>query len=150
MHNEDSFNGLRVKNLNGDTWTCYGDEKFGIDDNSKTRELLRKALQVCFDEVFAVCENRGNSDGKAALKIIPDLDDFGLSSAANWRALVILNQDGTGRIRESLNDLTCERYEELSRFSTNWVRISALLTSYFVTGLCPVSSTKGHPPIVHP
>lgn len=52
QHNEDSANGLWVRNKLGDAWPAYGDKQLHSGKSAKSRQQAVQAAQVSISEVW--------------------------------------------------------------------------------------------------
>jgi hypothetical protein len=77
MHGEDSKEGLKVKNLNGDEWTAFGDSYYFDPENAYSKSVLEKILQISADEIyFAFQSGKDLSGGMMSEKINNLLPQF--------------------------------------------------------------------------
>jgi hypothetical protein len=79
MHGEDSTNGLKVSNLNGDQWMAFGDSYYFDSKNEANRLRLEKIMQISADEIYFAYQHGINpSEGKISEEINNLLPQFAL------------------------------------------------------------------------
>lgn len=71
MHDEDSHNGLKVHNANGDAWVAYGDKRLLDKVGTDNRAMVVRAAQASADDVWTA--HVGGPHNNTALAFIPDL-----------------------------------------------------------------------------
>ena len=74
MHDEDCYNGLVVQDVNGNTWTAYGDKRLVDPVNQANYARARKAVSVSLGEVIGALQTGKTSIAFAALQLIPSID----------------------------------------------------------------------------
>lgn len=74
MHDEEGEHGLHVHNARGDRWVAYGDKHYFDRDNAQHRYLIREAMQISADEVYAAYRlGVATSDVTTTIAPVPDV-----------------------------------------------------------------------------
>ncbi|KAJ8488124.1 hypothetical protein ONZ51_g3730 [Trametes cubensis] len=76
MHDEDCAIGLTVKNLAGESWTCYGDKRVLDKEDAENLRRCVAAIQASADEIYEafVTKNAPSSSNYKAWTIAPVLE----------------------------------------------------------------------------
>lgn len=120
MHDEDNAIGLKVKNLDGKSWTCYGDK-------SSLNEAARDNLQYCItavqasaDEIYTAYSTRQTPSTYAALMHVPTLES---ARSADQKLVELFTLDGKRR-----SDIKNRRARE---FTKSWMFLTTFWSCYW-------------------
>lgn len=103
MHDEDSALGLEVENLEGEHWTCYGDDYLFDKVGNDTLRLCVNAIQRSVDEVYEAFSSRKVKDQTdfGALKLAPTIE----SANGKQRLAPLFKVDASGKVLRRGTDL---------------------------------------------
>lgn len=79
QHDEDSLNGLWVRNAKGDSWLCYGDDHYRDPQNYANAALVQQAVSLSTGEIYQAFDTKKLPASYAALQLCPLL-------ARNWNS----------------------------------------------------------------
>lgn len=147
MHDEDSLNGLWVRNSKGDSWLCYGDARYRDPQNYANAALVQQALKISTDEIYQAFTTKTLPNPYEALALVPVLNrDW--NSSENYSPLFLLSgADVLNRNDESnLLDYTHSTFYLYTAYH------QAPDTPILGTSLFPTGGTKlpGGPPTAMP
>lgn len=119
MHGEDCYEGLKVKNLNGDEWIAYGDCYYFDPENAFSSSILHQIMQLSADEIYFAFQNGYDpNEGKISMQIsllLPQFDLLVPNDPNNTAPLFFWDkQEETLMRREDINCTSC--YE----WKSNW------------------------------
>jgi hypothetical protein len=115
MHNEESRYGLHVHNLQGKTWTAYGDRSFLNPICAEHRHILQQVLQSSADEVFSAFKYGEVSKKDDLLQYLPHPDE--IQNMANNDISPMFYWDGNTKKLYRRVDLS-NPYDR--HWTTNW------------------------------
>jgi hypothetical protein len=90
MHDEDSLNGLWVRNSKGDSWLCYGDARYRDPENYANAALVQQSVRISTDEIYQAFTTKKLPATYAALTLCPLLDR-NWNSTENYSPLFLLS-----------------------------------------------------------
>lgn len=73
MHNEDSYNGLWVRNEAGDHWIAFGDGRYFDEANRANRNVMRAALREAIRDVYEAFKRGALPASARSHRLLPDL-----------------------------------------------------------------------------
>ena len=129
MHDEDCAIGLRVKNIAGESWECYGDKRALDKEAVENLKRCVAAVQASAGEIYTAYSTRGASSP---------------SDYAAWRMVPTLGSArSSNQVLAKLFTFDSERRQDLGRrrvweFTTDWWFWSTALE-------CKMSGYWNHP-----
>lgn len=125
MHDEDSYNGLKVSNALGATWIAFGDKRYFDTPNATNASQAKSALACTIGELNTVFAGGATPASYSALQVIPDLTIVQRPrNRDNWSPLFILDGSMVKR-RTSTNDLLDYEWTWWFFYSFTWASMPA-------------------------